>query len=203
MTASAPDPPIAAAADPFILFDQWFAEAGRHEPGLPEAMSLATVGAGGHPSLRLVLMKEFGPAGIVFYSNAESRKGRELATNAAGAVCFHWKSLARQVRAEGRFAPVDAATADAYFRSRPRASQISAWASDQSRVLSDRGTLIARFATNEKKFAGRDVPRPAHWIGWRMSPEVIEFWQDVPDRMHDRLVYVRNASGWRTERLFP
>lgn len=203
MSTPSPVPPIVAAVSPFLLFNQWFKEAQGHEPGLPEAMSLATATAEGRPSLRMVLLKDATTDGFVFYSNAQSRKGQEISANPWAAICLYWKSLGRQVRAEGRLSEVDAATSDRYFESRPRASQISAWASDQSRVIPDRATLMARFAEFEKKFSGRDVPRPPHWIGYRLTPDLIEFWQDVPDRMHDRLIYRRTGVEWRTERLAP
>ena len=203
MNAPQDTPLISLHPDPFIIFNQWFMEARSRELELPEAMSLATSTVDGKPSLRMVLLKDAGPDGFVFYSNAESRKGREIAANPAAAICLHWKSLGRQVRAEGQLTIVDAATADAYFRSRPRPSQIGAWASDQSRPIADRGQLTARFGEFERRFAGSDVPRPPHWLGYRLAPSIIEFWQDVADRMHDRLVYSRRDGGWITERLAP
>lgn len=193
--------------NPFALFAAWLEEAGQKEPNDPNAMALATVGADGLPSLRMVLLKGYDAEGFVFYTNLESRKGRQLAANPKAALLFHWKSLRRQVRVEGPVSPVGAAEADEYFASRPRQSQIGAWASDQSRPLEGRFELEKRVALYAAKFAVGKVPRPAHWSGFRIAAERIEFWQDGAFRLHDRLVYHReDASGraaWRTERLFP
>jgi len=196
-------PPISQADDPFALFRQWFAEATAAEPGLPEAMSLATVNGEGRPSLRMVLLKDASPTGFVFYTNTQSRKGDDIAANRFGALCLYWKSVSRQVRVEGPFTPVTQAEADAYFASRPRDSQLAAWASSQSEVLDERRTLFERFAQEKTKYEGRPVPRPPQWSGYRMTPEVIEFWQDVPNRLHDRLVYTRDGAGWGCHRLYP
>jgi pyridoxamine 5'-phosphate oxidase len=195
-------PIIPVAADPFSLFRQWFAEAGAAEP-MPEAVSLATATKAGRPSLRMVLLKDFGPEGLVFYTNGQSRKGREIAENPFGALCLYWKSLGRQIRAEGPLSPVSAEMADAYFAGRPRASQLGAWASDQSRVLPERAELVRRLSDAERRFEDKDVSRPEYWIGFRMMPDVLEFWHDVPNRLHDRLVYRRTGNGWTTERLYP
>lgn len=196
-------PLIPAPADPFLLFRQWFDLATLQEPHLPEAISLATATKAGRPSVRMVLLKDFGPEGLVFYTNGASRKGREIADNPFGAICLFWKNLGRQIRAEGPLSQVSSAQADDYFAGRPRASQLGAWASDQSRTLPNRAELVKRLESAEAQFANENVSRPDYWIGFRMMPEVIEFWQDVPNRLHDRLVYRRLASGWTTERLYP
>jgi pyridoxamine 5'-phosphate oxidase len=196
-------PLIADAAEPYALFGAWFDEAKAHEPDLAEAMSLATATADGKPSLRMVLLKEVSVRGFVFYTNAESRKGIEIAANPHAALCFHWKSLRRQVRIEGLVAEVSSAEADAYWASRPRASQIAGWASEQSRHLASRGLLETRIKEFEARFEGAPVPRPVQWTGYRLEPQQMEFWHDVRDRLHERLVFHRLNGGWRTERLFP
>lgn len=196
-------PLIPDATEPYGLFRGWFSEAKASEPDLAEAMSLATATPDGKPSLRLVLLKDAGEDGFVFYTNAESRKGREIVANPFAALCFHWKSLRRQVRAEGLLAEVPPAEADAYWASRPRASQIAAWASEQSRVLASRSLLETRVKEFEARFEGAPVPRPVQWTGFRLSPTVIEFWHDVRNRLHERLVFHRSNGGWRTERLYP
>jgi len=194
---------IPDASDPTALFRQWFDEAAAQEPGLADAMSLATATPDGKPSLRLVLLKDVSARGFVFYTNAESRKGEEIAANPAAAICFHWKSLRRQVRAEGQLEPVTAGEADAYWATRPRQSQVAAWASEQSRVLPSRALLQTRVAEFDTRFEGKPVPRPVQWTGYRLVPQVIEFWHDVPNRLHDRLVFRRSGDAWLTERLYP
>ncbi|MCB2108656.1 MAG: pyridoxamine 5'-phosphate oxidase [Rhodobacteraceae bacterium] len=203
MSAITNSPPIPLQQSPFSLFDQWFKEASTTEPGLPEAMSLATATADGRPSVRMVLLKDAGPDGFVFYTNTQSRKGDELAANPFAALCLYWKSVGRQIRIEGRVSHVTETEADAYFASRPRVSQLGAWASDQSRVLSSRDVLVERLREIEGKYQGTDVARPPHWKGYRVAPDVIEFWQDVANRLHDRLVYRRNGDQWQVERLYP
>lgn len=201
-------PLIPDSSDPIALFRQWLAEAEAEEPSLPNAMSLATATADGKPSVRLVLLKDVGPKGFVFYTNADSRKGIEIAANPAAALCFHWKSLRRQVRAEGILTQVSSAEADAYWATRPRESQVAGWASEQSRNLPSRALLQTRVAEFDARFAGHPVPRPAQWTGYNLAPATIEFWHDVPNRLHDRLVFHRldkggQGDGWRTERLYP
>ena len=189
--------------DPFALFDIWFTEARASEPNDGNAMALATTTPDGRPSVRMVLLKGHGPDGFVFYTNLDSRKGGELAANAHVALLFHWKSLRRQIRIEGVVAPVDDATADAYFATRSRDSQLGAWASEQSRPLADRETFEARFAEMQARFEGQDVPRPTRWSGWRVTPDRIEFWQDRAHRLHERNLYVRNGDIWTKGLLYP
>lgn len=194
--------------DPFALFDQWFAEARASEPNDANAMALATANGNGQPSVRMVLLKGHGPDGFVFYTNQQSDKARQIAERPFAALLFHWKSLRRQVRIEGQVERVDDATADAYFATRGRDSQLGAWASDQSRPLADRATFEARFAAVEQRFVGEDgagvVPRPPHWSGYRVAPERIEFWQDRAFRLHERHVWTRDPDGvWSVGMLYP
>lgn len=194
--------------DPYDLFDAWFKEALASELNDANAMALSTVDASGHPSSRMVLLKGHGReteamGGFIFYTNLESRKGSELAVNANVALLFHWKSLRRQIRIEGAVARVSDATADFYFASRSRNSQLGAWASDQSRPLDSRTTFEARFAEMTARFEGQDVPRPPHWSGHIVTPARIEFWQDREFRLHERWLFERSADGWKTGMLYP
>lgn len=192
------------ADDPHTLFDRWFAEAKAGEPNDAEAMTLATAAADGRPSARMVLLKGHDARGFVFYTNSQSRKGDELAANPHAALLFHWKSLRRQVRIEGAITPVSEAEADAYFASRSRDSQLGAWASDQSRPLANRALFEARFDATKADHAGRDVPRPPHWWGYRLAPERIEYWSDRPHRLHERRLFTRGPDGhWAEGLLYP
>jgi len=191
------------AADPLVQLRVWLADAARAGAADPNAMVLATAGAGGRPSTRVVLLRGLDDTGLAFYTNTTSRKGIELAANGHVALLFFWAALQRQVRVEGVAAPVAAAEADAYFAGRPRASQLSAWASDQSEVVPDRGYLDDRHAAAAARYAGAAVPRPPGWGGYRVRPEVVELWQGRPSRLHDRLRYRRADGGWAVERLAP
>lgn len=189
-------------SDPFTLFDVWLSEAVAAEPRVPNAMQIATADADGRPSLRTVLLKDHSPSGFVFYTDTRSRKGQDLAHRPRLVALLHWKSLERQIIIEGRSIPVEDAVADAYFASRPRGSRLGAWASEQGQERSP-GELEARFAAEEARFAGRDVPRPPYWSGYRIIPDRIEFWQGRPSRLHDRLVFVPGETGWTTHRVNP
>ena len=189
--------------DPIALFERWFAKACEAEPKNPDAMALATVGADGTPSSRMVLLKAVDARGFVFYTNLESAKAKDLQQNPNVALCFYWKSLDRQVRVTGAVQPVAASEADAYFASRDRVSQIGAWASRQSRPMEGRFELERRVAEFTAKFGISTVPRPPFWSGYRVVPERIEFWNQFAFRLHDRLRYCRNGNGWTIERLFP
>ena len=192
------------ADDPHAIFEEWLAEATLSEPNDPTAMALATADAQGRPSVRMVLLKGHDQRGFVFYTNMDSRKGAELAANPNAALLFHWKSLRRQVRVEGRVEPVSDAEADAYFATRGRDSQLGAWASEQSRPLDARATFEAHYQQMKLRFEGQDVPRPPRWSGFRVRPERIEFWNDRAHRLHERRLFTLDADGsWREGLLYP
>jgi pyridoxamine 5'-phosphate oxidase len=190
-------------SDPFALFDEWFAEARASEPNDPDAMAFASVDDQGQPSVRIVLLRRVGPEGFGFFTNLDSRKGRELLAHPYGALAIHWKSLRRQVRAEGPVEQVSDAEADEYFASRGRESQIGSWASDQSRPLESRELFERRYAEMSARFEDKPVPRPPRWSGFRLRPERIEFWSDRPHRLHHRRLFVRDGDGWTESLLYP
>ncbi|MCC5778295.1 pyridoxamine 5'-phosphate oxidase [Nitratireductor sp. B36] len=190
--------------EPFRLFAEWLHDATQSEPNDPNALALATVDPDGMPNVRMVLLKGFDERGFVFYTNFESAKGGEILSAKKAAMCFHWKSLRRQVRIRGPVEVVSDEEADEYYASRPRGSRIGAWASKQSRPLESRFALEKAVAEYTAKFAVGTIPRPSHWSGFRIVPQTIEFWHDRPFRLHDRVVFIRNKKGdWQTERLYP
>jgi pyridoxamine 5'-phosphate oxidase len=189
--------------DPYAHFRDWFAQAQESEPAFPDAFSLATADRNGRPSVRMMLLKGVDEHGFVFFTNLGSRKGGEIDENPQVAMCFHWKSLEKQVRVEGPVQAVSEEEADVYFATRPRTSQIGAWASRQSRPLSGRFELEGEVARYAAKFNVGEVPRPPHWSGFRLRPERVEFWRQYAFRLHDRLEYRRGADGWQTRYLFP
>jgi pyridoxamine 5'-phosphate oxidase len=191
------------AQDPIAFFQEWFADARNREKNDPTAMSLATADPSGRPAVRMVLLKHVDERGFVFYTNLESPKAADLRSNPRAALCFHWAVLERQVRVEGRVGPVSEAEADAYFATRPRLSQLGAWASRQTQPIAGRFVLEQAVAAVALRFPLGAVPRPPYWSGFRVTPEVIEFWHQRPFRHHDRQRFTREGEGWRHEWLFP
>jgi pyridoxamine 5'-phosphate oxidase len=191
------------STDPFSLFDEWFADAKASEPNDPDAMAFASADASGRPSVRMVLLRRAGPEGFGFFTNLDSRKGDELLANPHGALAIHWKSLRRQVRAEGPVEVVSDREADAYFAGRSRDSQVGSWASDQSRPLESREAFEQRYEEMRQRFEGEAVPRPPRWSGFRLIPDRIEFWSDRPHRLHERRLFIRDGDGWNEGLLYP
>ena len=194
---------IPNATDPIALFATWYGEVLKSDLTTPTAVTLATADGDGRPTARMVLLKGFDEHGFVFYTNTESRKGGAMSANPHAALCFYWPPFGRQVRVEGAVEPVSDEEADAYFASRPKDSQIGAWASAQSRPLEGSFALEKSVARYAARFAIGKVPRPPHWSGFRVAPERIEFWEEGAFRLHDRLVFSRNGDGWASQRLFP
>jgi len=204
VTTAADNQDTIPADGPFTLFGEWFADAKKSEPNDPDAVALATATPSGAPSVRMVLLKGWGPDGFVFYTNGHSRKGGELHSNPQAAMLFHWKSLRRQIRIEGTISEVSPEQADAYFASRSRDSQLGAIASDQSRPLGSRGEFLARIAKVTARHLVGKVPRPPHWTGFRLIPAAMEFWLDRPFRLHERRRFERASDGgWTSGLLFP
>lgn len=190
-------------ADPFEEFAAWFGAARTRETAEVDAVALASADANGRPSVRMVLMRAFDERGFVFYTNLGSRKCHDFTENPYAAMCFHWKSVARQVRIDGFVERVSLAEADAYFASRPRESQLGAWASKQSQRLESRTVLEQSVADYTRQFAGKPIPRPGFWSGYRLIPDYFEFWDERPARLHDRVCYYRDDGNWRVERVYP
>ena len=191
------------STDPFALFEEWFAQARESEPNDPDAVAFASADAAGRPSVRIVLLRRAGPDGFGFFTNLDSRKGKELIANPFGALAIHWKSLRRQVRAEGPVEIVSDEEADSYFSGRSRESQLGSWASDQSRPLASREVFEARYEEVRRQFEGQPVARPPRWSGFRLKPERIEFWSDRPHRLHERRLFTRAGDGWAESLLYP
>ena len=191
-------------ANPIVLFKKWFADAEKSEINDPNALSVATSSAEGIPSVRMVLLKGLSDKGFVFYTNFNSKKGNDLKKNPNASMCFHWKSIRRQVRISGKVSTVDKEEADKYFNSRDYGSKIAAWASSQSKIMNTRDEFLKKIKEFEKKYSDKEnVPRPSHWSGWRVNPEQIEFWLEAKNRTHQRLNYVLKGGNWVKEILYP
>ena len=194
---------MAKTEDPIRLFQEWFEQAQKSEPDIADAVALATADASGRPNVRMVLNKGADDAGFVFYTNCESQKGEELKVNPQAALCFHWKTLRKQVRVQGPVTPVSEEEADAYFQTRAREARIGAWASMQSRPLTGRFELEKAVARYAARYAIGSIPRPTFWSGFRLAPDRIEFWENRPHRLHDRTLFEREGDGWRISKLYP
>lgn len=203
MNTPTTDSDFSESSEPFALFERWLADATQSEPNDPNACALASVDADGMPNVRMVLLKGFDGHGFVFYTNFESAKGREILASRKAAMCFHWKSLRRQVRVRGPVEIVSDEEADAYFATRPRGSRIGAWASAQSRPLESRLALEKAVAVQTARHAVGEIPRPPYWSGMRVVPAQMEFWHDRPFRLHERIVFDRRGEGWEKTRLYP
>lgn len=203
MNAPTTDGDFSESSEPFALFERWLADATQSEPNDPNACALASVDADGMPNVRMVLLKGFDGHGFVFYTNFESAKGREILASRKAAMCFHWKSLRRQVRVRGPVEIVSDEEADAYFATRPRGSRIGAWASAQSRPLESRLALEKAVAVQTARHAVGEIPRPPYWSGMRVVPAQMEFWHDRPFRLHERIVFDRLGENWEKTRLYP
>jgi len=189
--------------DPLLQFQRWFNEASENGIILPEASCLSTIDENDYPDGRMVLVKSFDQYGFIFYTNTKSRKGKQLQRNLKATLTFYWEPITKQVRIQGDVSQVSDSTADSYFSTRSRGSQLGAWASDQSAPLGSREELEGKFRDYDKKFSGREVPRPPHWSGYRLSPRRMEFWIGRDDRLHDRFLYERFGDLWKTKRLYP
>ena len=194
---------INSNTNPLSLFEEWFEEAKKSEINDPNAMNLATISNDGKPSSRIVLLKSYSDQGFVFYTNSKSKKGKSIKNNTNVALNFHWKSLQKQIRIEGTVSLIENDKADEYYNSRPLGSRIGAWASMQSEELDDRSLLINRFKEYEKKFENNNISRPPHWNGYLVNPKLIEFWQDMPFRLHDRVEYIKQLDNWVSRKLYP
>ena len=194
---------INSNTNPLSLFEEWFEEAKKSEINDPNAMNLATISNDGKPSSRIVLLKSYSDQGFVFYTNSKSKKGKSIKNNTNVALNFHWKSLQKQIRIEGTVSLIENAKADEYYNSRPLGSRIGAWASMQSEELNDRSLLINRVKEYEKKFENTNISRPPYWNGYLVNPNLIEFWQDMPFRLHDRVEYIKQLDNWVSRKLYP